>query len=372
VRFLLIAVATVAIAASAVLSGCAGRARGRTTPGDETAETQELTGLRIRSGEGPDRIYSDEDLFATARTHARAGECTEAIATYERLVSEFRGSHLAPASLYNAALCVMRLEDDAAAAARYQRLVREYPESSDVRAARFQLALLYLELEDWRALVQVSDDLLREPDLSVDDRVEALARRAQGLFGAGERQAALRQAEETLRYARTRPEGSEVRGVYFVAAANYILAEGERLAFDESAVPPGDLQTQRAALDARAAHLLEAQRLYFDTMRWSEPYWTSAAGYQIGSLYDRFFQSIVTAPVPPASEPLSEEEQAEYDHTYRSTLAAHVEPLLRHSIRYWELTLQMIERTGVDSEWRPRIEADLVRVRQQLASLMGS
>ena len=151
-----------------------------------------------------------------------------------------------------------------------------------------------------------------------------------------------------------------------------VLAENERIAFDESPVPPGTLQTQRAALDVRAAHLLEAQRLYFDTMRWSEPYWTSAAGYQIGSLYDRFFQSIVTAPVPPASEPLTQEERADYEQTYRDALAQYVEPLLRHSIRYWELTLQMIERTGVDTEWRARIEADLARVRQQLGALLGS
>ena len=56
---------------------------------------------------------------------------------------------------------------------------------------------------------------------------------------------------------------------------------------------------------------------------------------------------------------------------YREALTQYVEPLLRHSIRYWELTLQMIERTGVDTEWRARIEADLTRVRQQLGTLLG-
>ncbi|MEZ4324569.1 MAG: tetratricopeptide repeat protein [Polyangiales bacterium] len=355
------------------LGGCAGRAHRGTTPAEETTtDLGDLPGLRIQSGEGEGRVYSDEDLFATARQEAREGHCTEAVTTYERLVAEFSGSRLAPAALYNAALCLMRSDDPAGAAARYERLVRDYPGSSDVRAARFQLGLLYHRLERWPELVRTADDLLRETDLSVDDRAEALARRAQGLFGAGERVAAAAAAQETLSYARTRPEGSEVRGFYFLAAANFVLAECARLAYDESSVPPGDVQSQRAALDTRAALLLEAQRLYFDTMRWSEAYWTSAAGYQIGSMYDRFFQSMITAPVPPASEPLSPEEQAEYDREYRDALARHVEPLLRHSIRYWELTLQMIERTGVDTEWRARIEADLARVRQQLAALMGS
>lgn len=351
--------------------GCAGRQHGRTTP-EATGETQDLPGLRIRSGEGADTVYSDEDLFQQARALGREGNCPGSVERYEQLVTEFRGSRLAPAALYNAALCLMRLGDDAGAADRYLRLVRDYPESSDVRAARFQLALLYERLERWDALVATADELLADTTLGVDDRVEALARRAQGLFGQGERSAAAMQARDTLRYVSSRPEGSEVRGFYFVAAANFVLAETVRVQFDEAPIPPGDIATQRRALDVRAAHLLEAQRLYFDTMRWSEAHWTAAAGYQIGSLYDRFFQSILAAPVPPASEPLSGAELADYEQTYRASLATYIEPLLRHSIRYWELTLQMIERTGVDTEWRTRIEADLTRVRQQLATLLGA
>jgi tetratricopeptide (TPR) repeat protein len=354
-----------------VATGCAGRAQGPTTPEAEPTETEDMAGLRIRSGEGPGSVYSDEDLFNQARALAREGNCPAAVERYEQLVTEFANSRLAAAALYNSALCLMRADDLAGAAERYARLVRDYPASSDVRAARFQLALLYHRLEQWDALVATADELLADTALDVDDRVEALARRAQGLFGQGERTAAATQARDTLRYVSTRPAGSEVRGFYFVAAANFVLAETVRLSFDEAPIPAGDVATQRRALDVRAAHLLEAQRLYFDTMRWSEPYWTSAAGYQIGSLYDRFFQSILAAPVPPASEPLAGVELADYEQTYREALTQYVEPLLRHSIRYWELTLQMIERTGVDTEWRARIEADLTRVREQLGTLLG-
>jgi tetratricopeptide (TPR) repeat protein len=359
------------LALGVAVAGCAGRTHGPTTPGAEPEETEDMAGLRIRSGEGPGTVYSDEDLFHQARALAREGNCPDAVLRYEQLVTEFANSRLAAAALYNAALCLMRLDDHAGAAERYARLVRDYPGSSDVRAARFQLALLYERLAQWDALVAIADELLADTALDVDDRVEALARRAQGLFGQGERAAAASQARDTLRYVTTRPEGSEVRGFYFVAAANFVLAETVRLSFDEAPIPPGDIATQRRALDVRAAHLLEAQRLYFDTMRWSEPFWTAAAGYQIGSLYDRFFQSILAAPVPPASEPLEGAELADYEQTYREALTQYVEPLLRHSIRYWELTLQMIERTGVDTEWRARIEADLTRVRQQLGTLLG-
>jgi hypothetical protein len=162
-----------------------------------------------------------------------------------------------------------------------------------------------------------------------------------------------------------------VRGFYFVAAANFVLAETVRLNFDEAPIPPGDIATQRRALDVRAAHLLEAQRLYFDTMRWSEPFWTSRGGLPDRLPVRPLLPVHPGGPGAPASEPLAGVELADYEQTYREALTQYVEPLLRHSIRYWELTLQMIERTGVDTEWRARIEADLTRVREQLGTLLG-
>ena len=39
------------------------------------------------------------------------------------------------------------------------------------------------------------------------------------------------------------------------------------------------------------------------------------------------------------------------------------QPLIRHAIRYWELTLMMIERTGVQGKWADKVRSDLERVR---------
>ena len=41
-------------------------------------------------------------------------------------------------------------------------------------------------------------------------------------------------------------------------------------------------------------------------------------------------------------------------------------PLIRHAIRYWELTLMMVERTGVRTEWSSRVRDDLERARVRL------
>ncbi|MCZ7683329.1 MAG: hypothetical protein M5U28_32895 [Sandaracinaceae bacterium] len=52
-----------------------------------------------------------------------------------------------------------------------------------------------------------------------------------------------------------------------------------------------------------------------------------------------------------------------YRREYRQELARHIRPLIRHAIRYWEMTLLTIERTGVRTEWADRARADLERMR---------
>ena len=48
---------------------------------------------------------------------------------------------------------------------------------------------------------------------------------------------------------------------------------------------------------------------------------------------------------------------------YRDELAKLVKPLIRHAIRYWELTQMFIERTGIQTPWAEKIKTDLERVR---------
>ena len=51
---------------------------------------------------------------------------------------------------------------------------------------------------------------------------------------------------------------------------------------------------------------------------------------------------------------------------YPQELAKLIKPLLRHAVRYWELTLMMVERTGVQTEWAATTRQDLERTRALL------
>ena len=207
---------------------------------------------------------------------------------------------------------------------------------------------------------------LQNSGQGVDEQMEAKARRAQALLGLGELLEAREYSRNVLRFARRRAEG-EIRNTFFTAAANYVLAETMRLEAESIEVPEGTLETQRDVLESRARLVLDAQREYFNTMRFHHAYWSAAAGYRIGSMYDKMWRAIDDAPVSLPDQSYSEEDEAIYREAYRERLRLHIKPLLRHSIRYWELTLRMVERTGVQTEWTADIRRDLERVRVLLA-----
>ncbi len=356
------------LATALTATACAGRAPTRTTP--TPPETRPLEELRIEAAVTEEGVafeaYSAEDLFQEGVRRSRSGECLEALPLYDRVVRQFTSSRFAPPSHYNAALCLKEQGQPEQAAARFEQLLREYPTTIDMEHARFQLLELYVDLGSFVDGHQVAERLLAAPDVTPDERVEAMARQSQLLLAAGEAEQAARKAREILSYARLRPSDDRVIETYFLAAANYVLAETIRLRSEAIAIPLGSIGSQRAVLEERAQLLLNAQREYFDTIRHTHPHWAAASGYRIGAMYDDFWNAIMSAPVPPADPPVPESERDFYESEYRNSLASLAKPLIRHSIRYWELTLVMVERTGVETEWTRRIREDLERARTRL------
>jgi hypothetical protein len=76
-------------------------------------------------------------------------------------------------------------------------------------------------------------------------------------------------------------------------------------------------------------------------------------------MYDELWTAIMNAPVP-------KNLKGEGEKAYHEELAKLIKPLIRHAIRYWELTLMFIERTGMKTPWAEKTKTDLVRVRQLL------
>lgn len=350
-----------------VTFGCAGR-DGRTT----LPAPVDLPGMRFEAEVTDEGVVvttvDPEILFNEALAAQRAHDCERAEAGYRRIAEDFPESRLAPGALYNAGLCYVREGQPERARALYALVVERFPDGRDGRHARFQLATIAIHAERWDEALALSDTLLTN-ELDADERMEAMVRRAQALLGQNRLPEALRASQAAVRYLASRPETAPVDSRYFAALGQFTLGEAHRRTAETIVLPPGEVHVQRPFLDRRAEHVLAAQRAYFDTIATREPELAAMAGHRIGSLYDAFFAMIVHAPAPPPPTELTADNPEAYEREYRRSLAIFAKPLLRHSIRYWELALMLIERNGVPTEWTDRINADLVRVRALLAEL---
>lgn len=322
--------------------------------------------MRITARRGPGgyefEAYDADQLFVKATGLLNAQKCREAVELYDRLEREFATSRFASAALYNAGLCLQALADFAAAADRFTALRERFPASEDIQDASFQLAEVLVQLERWQQALEVSDELLAREELPSDERLEAMARRGQALIGLGRMDEAEAYARGALAYFRTRQGDAVIHDEFFAAACNYVLAESFRMRAQALAFPV-DPEGQKDVLLRRAQLLLEAQREYFNTIQFQNLdnlHWAAASGYRIGNMYDEMWHSIMNAPVP-ASLP------KQVQSVYREELAKFVKPLIRHAIRYWEMTLMMIERTGVKTDWAAKANLDLDRVRALMA-----
>ena len=354
------------LATLVLIGGCARNARPPASSEVHQLEEMRITARHTEGGEIELDAYDAETLFNAANVHLREGRCDRAVPLYVRVADEFPSSRFLSPALYNAGLCLKESGDHAEAAPHFERLLREAPTSADAVHARFQLAESYLELERWTDALTQAESLLQRSELTPDERVEAMSRAAQAFLGKGERDDAAERARTTLAYARTRPEEDRVRDTYFLAAANFVLAQTLEMRAAAITIPEGGVPVQRPALERRAQLILAAQRAYFDTIRHTHPHWAAAAGYRIGAMYDAFWDAIRAAPVPDPSAAIGPGEIEIYEEEYRTYLARLIKPLIRHSIRYWELTLMMVERTGVTTEWTARIHEDLERARLRL------
>lgn len=326
----------------------------------------EMRIVASRSDEG-ELVFDSYDagqLFERGTRLLNEGRCREAVERfYDRIAREFTTSRYVGPALYNAGLCLHEGGEPEASIPYYQGVLEHAPEGRDARHATLQLLQVYVNLERWEDGLELAERLLLREDLEAPERLEGLARRAQALLGLERLDDAGRQARDALSYYRMQERRGQIQDPYFAAASNYVLAETMRLQAEHIDIPAGDAETQHHALDQRARLVLDAQREYFNTIRQTDAHWAAAAGFRIGGLYDQLWHALMRAPIPPPARELAEDALPVYREEYRNELARQVRPLLRHAIRYWELTLLMVERTGVQTEWSERTRDELERMR---------
>ena len=269
----------------------------------------------------PDPVGTRQGYTGLARAHEQLGDCAAAIRAYDQYLERF---------------------GDAA--------------PTDIHAAR---GACNAELEQWQAS---ADDFAAAFAGAVlpSVQVETLTRQGFALFQLGDFDAAdalLRRADEIF-HAAQEARRERFTTYYFVGMARFYRAAIHHRNFRE--VPVRLPEKVMAEDFARKLALLErAQDGYNATIKAKHIFWVSAAGYQLGALFEEFYDAMMYAPIP-------EWLDANQRQAYYEELKSQLRPLVNKAIWVFEANLETARKLGYDSEFVAQTEAKLSELQSVL------
>lgn len=303
--------------------------------------------MRIEATTGADGVHIDAydapELFELGGKALSDKRLDDAIKLYGKLLKSFPESTYARPTLYNLGLASIDKKDWPAAIETFKALIDKYPTHADAKDAFFQLGACYAEQTNWPASAEIFARILERKDLTADDRIEAIARRGFAQFNLGDIDAAEKTFRSAITYKQSIENEERLSTDFYLAFSQYHLGEIFHARFRRVALRMPEAQLDRD-LEEKAHLLLTAQRAYIDTIKFGNPAWASAAGFQVGSLYEELYDAFMNVAIPP-------ELNAEARGVYREELQKKIRILLEKSLRWQRENLLMIERLGVKSDW---------------------
>ena len=311
--------------------------------------------------DGPEprvEVLEAEPLFDRGSRSLSARRYDEALADYAKLLKHFPDSRFVSPALYNAGLCHENLKQFDKAADMYRKLVKRFGDQKEAIDASFRLGGCYAELRNWPASAQAFAWLLERSDLSISDRVEAMARKGLAHFRLGDQRMCRSTLMAAVRYHKSVETVERLDSDFFLGMIYYYLGAMPHVDFRNLKLDANTAMAQ--TLDDKARLLLLSQAKYIDTIKVKNPYWATAAGFQIGSLYREFYTVLMTS-VPDftrkakenaakASIPVNEAQKL-LVQVYMEEVHKAVKPLLTKAIRVFEKNIVIAQRVGIDSDW---------------------
>jgi TolA-binding protein len=349
--------------------GCAGKARNDVaTPATPPPQEVQMDPIKLHAVKGPDGVqhvetYDATELFERAGAALSDKRYDDSASAYERLLKEFPAeTRYTKAALYNMGLAYQGKRDFATAIAKFQQLADQYVGTSDAKDAQFQIGASYAEMGNWPTSAALFAQILERKDLTPDDKIEAMARRGFAQFQLHDYDTADRTFHSVLWYFTSIESEERLQTDFYLGLAKYHLGE---IPHEHFRAMPLRLPEKQMAIDMeeKARLLLVAQRQYIETIKLGNPQWASASGYQIGSLYEEFYDAFMHAPIPPDLIGDANQEKREI---YYEELRKKIRILLEKALKTHEQNLMMLERLGVQNEWRDKSKLAFANLQKML------
>lgn len=151
---------------------------------------------------------------------------------------------------------------------------------------------------------------------------------------------------------------------YFLAMSHFYLgAIAHRRFFDITLNLPESRMAKE--LEQKVQLLEELQSHYHDSIRVRHVFWVSAAGYQLGSAFERFYDEMMQSPVPPR---LSPSQRA----VFYTELKKKIRPVLLRAVDVYEKNIAAAKRLGYSTPFVDETKARLAQLQHYLVSEMSS
>ena len=342
--------AILVLTSAALLAGC-----GATLPSQQV----DLDPLILRpDGEGSVEVVDARELFKEASDDYQRSRFADALRKFRLVTSLFPKSRYAPHAQFNAGLALQRLDRPEEGLAVFQKAAHGLEGSKDEWDARYQVTVCLEDLKRWEALGAETEPLIVPGRLPITQRIEVIVRSGLSHYHLGR----LAEAEEAFILAlKLRRENAGVPGLesnYHVAQAQYLIGEIYRGLFAtiRFRLP---VETMKRDLQDKSSFFLKGQSAFLRCIRLNNNYWSVAAGYQLGRLYEAFYDDMMRAEVPPELD--RDDREIYYDELKR-----HIKPLVVRAVDIYERNLGMSDRFGRGTEWTQKTQASLDRMRDIL------
>ena len=212
------------------------------------------------------------------------------------------------------------------------------------RDARFRLATCQRQLGRPEDAERTLRELLAEPRLPVNVRHIARTRLAEVLVTLDRLDEAEREVRSVVVRSRPRPGREEVLAPGpILADALFVLARLHRIRLGRQPLRL-PLKQMGQDLAAKVAAFKRAQAAYLRVMRIGVPAMTTAAGLELGEMYEELCRDLLDAPIPAR---LSAKEQ----RVYHELLEKELRPLVERTIEVYQRNLGAAGRLGVSDVW---------------------
>ncbi|HFE46956.1 MAG TPA: hypothetical protein ENJ18_15965 [Nannocystis exedens] len=345
----------------ALVAGCAGHRAGvqMEAPVVSSVDDAEPTSERAAAGEekSGDSPLVGEKLLRAAESALAGDEPARAVALFARYLA----GQPAPDSARQAYLGLSRsheaLRDCAAAIRTYDAYLERFPEGDGLVQVYARRGACHAELEQWqRSATSYQQARAIAADALPSVRVELAAREGFARFQLGD----LEGAEKLLKeadaiFVAAQEAGSErFTTYYFVGMSRFYLGAILHRGFRDVEIRLPE-KTMAEDFARKFEFLSKAQEAYNYTIKAKHMYWVSAAGYQLGSLFEEFYDALMYAPVP---EWLDDKQR----QVYYEELKNQLRPVVNKAIWVFEKNLETARGLGYDSEFIDRTESKLAEL----------